>query len=484
MRPTDSDYEYEYEPEPQARRRLGRNRTRTRQKYQPQYAERSVNPVRKLINDWFDRLLGAVSDGSLSGQDEVYEAGRTKRDFMWNTIGFGAWGMVFPLLSIVVTQLAGVERAGMFSMAFVVANLLYIMGNYGMRTFQVSDIGEFHSFSDYQISRIVTCVAMLVVGLLYATIRGYAGEMFTMCMGIFAYKAVDALGDVYEGRLQQVDKLYLGGISLTIRSAAAFLVYAIALLFTGDLGVAAIAMAVASAATLLFVTLPLTLFETERSIAPNIQSVQLLLKECFPVFLALFLYALVDNMPKFVMEGSLSYDNQLYFNALYFPAQAILITVGIIYKPMLVKMANTWADESRRNRFDILIIAMVALIIGITVVGVLAMNWIGIPVMGVLYGLDFEPFRQLSFIMLAAGGMTAIIDFLYQVITILRRQRVVTSIYLITFGFSLLVLILMINMMELEGAIVGYLIVMSILAILLAREYITQRLRFSRKSGR
>ena len=58
------------------------------------------------------------------------------------------------------------------------------------------------------------------------------------------------------------------------------------------------------------------------------------------------------------------------------------------------------------------------------------------------------------------------------------------GLYLITFGFSLLVLILMTTMMELEGAVVGYLIVMSILAILLVREYVTQRLKFSRAKGR
>ena len=36
-----------------------------------------VNPVRKLINDWFDRLLGAVSDGGLNNQEEEYASGRT-----------------------------------------------------------------------------------------------------------------------------------------------------------------------------------------------------------------------------------------------------------------------------------------------------------------------------------------------------------------------------------------------------------------------
>ena len=39
------------------------------------------------------------------------------------------------------------------------------------------------------------------------------------------------------------------------------------------------------------------------------------------------------------------------------------------------------------------------------------------------------------------------------------------------------------TMMKLQGAVVGYLIVMSILLILLVREYVTQRLKFS-KGGR
>ena len=127
---------------------------------------------------------------------------------------------------------------------------------------------------------------------------------------------------------------------------------------------------------------------------------------------------------------------------------------------------------------------MVVLIIAITVVGVLLMMWIGIPLMGLLYGLDFAPFTQLALIMLASGGLAAAIDFLYQVITILRRQQAVIGIYLITFGFSLLVLILMTTMMGLQGAVVGYLIVMAILFILLVREYIVQRLKFNKSRSR
>ncbi len=432
-------------------------------------------PVHRLVNGWWDRLLGAASDRSFSDQEERYESHRTSRDYIWNTIGYTAWGMVFPILTIVVTQLSGVEQAGMFSLAFVTGTLLMILANYGVRAYQISDLSEKHSFVDYRINRLLTCAIMLLVGWGLCALRGYDAQMFSISMGVFIYKMVDGLADVYEGRLQQHDKLYLAGISQTFRSLVVFIGFIIVLAVTRDLGIASVAMAIVAIASLLIVTLPLALFETPKSRRCSLGSVADLFRDCFPLFAALFLYALIDAMPKFVMDGVLTYDNQLYFNALYFPAQAILIVAGFIYRPLLVRMAQAWADLDHRRRFDLFIVVMLALIVVITVIAVGVMGWIGIPIMSFLYGIDFSDFRDLSFIMLAAGGMTAGIDFLYQVITVMRRQKVVTKLYLVTFVASLIILPLLINFTGLPGAVIGYMIVMGILFVLLVREYIVER---------
>lgn len=435
---------------------------------------RKQNPIKRIVNRWCNRLLGVVTEGSFD-QEEEFESHRTSRDYICNTIGTGAWGMVFPFLTIVVTQLSGTEQAGMFSMAFIIGTLLMIIGNYGVRTYQVSDIGEKHSFFDYQVNRWITCIVMMLVAYLYCSFRGYNADMFTICMAVCTYKMIDGLADVYEGRLQQMDKLYLAGISQTFRSVVVFIVFSIALLVTRNLVVASIAMAVAAALTFIVLTFPLAHLETPRSCGRSFASIAALFKQCFPVFIALFMYSLIDNMPKFVMEGVLSYDNQLYFNALYFPAQAILLTVGSIYKPLLVRMAQMWADAEKRRRFDLVILAIVAVVIVITLVVIFVMATIGIPVMSFMYGVDFEQFRGLSYIMIAAGGVTAIIDFLYQVITVLRRQKSVMKLYVITFGFSLFVPILLIDFTGLPGAVIGYLIVMTILLVLLVWEYASIR---------
>lgn len=439
------------------------------------------NYLVRITNEWCNRLLGAVSDRSLGDQEEQYASHRTRRDFVCTSIGVGAWGMVFPLLTIVVTQLAGAEQAGMFSMAFITGLVLMFMGNYGVRTFQVSDLSERYAFSDYQVNRVVTCVAMMFVGAAYCFMRGYDGQMFTICMGVYLYKMVDALADVYEGRLQQADKMYLAGLSQALRSVAVVVVFSLLLLVTRNLAIASVAMAITAFISLFVLTLPLAFFETPKSRRWNPKGVVDLLKQCFPLFVALFLFNLIENMPKFVMEGMLAYENQLYFNALYFPAQGILLTVSMIYKPLLVRLAEVWADPKRRKRFDFAIFAIVGVTVALTGLVMAFMGWIGIPIMSFLYGIDFEPFRGLSFVMIAAGGVTAVIDFLYQAITVLRRQKDVTKLYLLTFAFSIFVPLLLIGFTGLSGAVLSYLIVMCILLSLLVMEYVSIRMNFFKR---
>ena len=82
---------------------------------------RRPNPLAALLNSWWDRLLGAVTDGGFSQQEEEYAAHRTSRDYLWNTVGLTAWGMVFPVLTVTDTghthyQITGIQfRKDVFS---------------------------------------------------------------------------------------------------------------------------------------------------------------------------------------------------------------------------------------------------------------------------------------------------------------------------------------------------------------------------------
>ena len=443
-------------------------------------SSRQPGPIARLINRWWTRLLEAIFSGSFSEQEARYEDGSTGRDYLWNTLGTALWGCSFPVLTIVATQLAGAEGAGMFSMAFVVGTLLMIAANFGVRNYQVSDIDEANSFSSYQAHRWVTGIAALVAGTLYCTLRSYNASMTTICLGVFTYKVVDGIADVYEGRLQQADKLYLAGISQTVRSACAIVAFAALLFVTRSLEVASIAMAVAAVASLVLLSIPLALLETDKSRPMAIDEVTRLFRQGAPLFAALFLFNLIESMPKFAMEGTLAYENQLYFNALYFPAQGILLTVGFIYKPQLVRLASIWANPRRRRRFDLVIAAVMCVVVALCIATAAIMGTVGIPFMSFAYGLDFERFRALSYLMVAAGGITAAIDFLYAIITVLRRQGDVMRLYLVAFVASAILPFVLVRILGLTGAVVSYLVVMAVLLALLIWQYAQIRQEITR----
>lgn len=425
----------------------------------------------RQANAWWDRLITAVFSGKVSEETERYSSHRTTRDYVCNSLGNGAWGILFPVLTIVATQLVGTEEAGMLSTAMVVGQLLLFVANYGIRTYQVSDVDEMQSFLDYQINRFVTCAVMLVAGLAYVRLRGYGEPMTSICMGVFGFRLVDGLADVYEGRLQQKDKLYLAGISQAVRCVAAVVVFSVVLLVSRNIGMACYALAIGAVASFVVLTLPLAFFETDKSLPWSMAGIKELFVQGLPLFLALFLYNLVDSMPKFAIEGLLSYDNQLYYNALYFPAHAILMAVGLIYKPQLVRLSTISADPEQRKRFNVLMFAMFGVIAVITVVMAVFMNWLGIPLLTFLYGVDFEQYRSLALLMVLTGGLCAAIDFMYQIITIMREQGRVTRIYLISVAFAVPVSILLVSYSGLSGAVMASLVIMAILLVLLVSDF-------------
>lgn len=451
----------------------------TRHRKRPQRQRDHEAFLARVVNDWWDRLISAVFGGKFSEQTEQYLAHQTKRDYVCNTVGQAAWGMLFPLLTMVATWLVGAEQAGLFSMAFTVGTLLLFLANYGVRTYQVSDLDEMRSFLDYQINRFATCAVMLAVGWLWCQIRGYDAAMFSICMGVLVFRAVDGLADVYEGRLQQKDKLYLAGLSQAARCALGLVAFSLVLFVTRSLPMASWAMAVGAVASLLLLTAPLAFFETERSMPATVRGVKELFVECFPLFVALFVYNLIDSVPKFAMEGALSYDNQLYYNAMYFPAHSILMVAGFIYKPQLVRLARIWDDPEKHRRFDLLVLAMVGVIALVTAAMALFMGTLGIPLMSLMYGLDFEKFRGLCLVMVGTGGICACIDFLYQIVTVLRAQGEVSKLYLIAFAFSVPVAMLLVNFSGLAGAVVSSLVSMAILLTLLVMEYLSIRRKAS-----
>lgn len=436
---------------------------------------RATKPTHGIMDVWKNRLIEGVRHQDFANQVALYGAHRTVKDYLCNALGQACMGLMFPLLTILVSQICGSEIAGRFTMAFVIATVLQFIALFGVRTFQVSDVSEQDSFAAYQLQRILTCIVMAAVGFVYLTLRRDTELMSSLLISLMTFKLIDSLADVYEGRLQQCDKLYLAGISQAIRCGGACFVFLLVLILFHDVQTATRVLVLFAGVSFVIITYPLAKFETPKSRAWEPIELSELFYECFPAFLGQFLFALIDTSPKFIMEAILDYQQQLYFNALYFPAMAIVLVAALVYKPQLMKLSILWTQSDNTKLFDVQTVIIATSIIGITALMACIMwNW-GATLNGILYGVSFKhlQFEQLS--MVIAGGLSACIDFFFQLLTIIRKQASAFTSYLISFGFVIICSLICITTLHFSGAVSSYVLAMTLLCMLLCFQYVHAR---------
>lgn len=443
--------------------------TRTRSEL---HAPRSSHNIMK---SWKNRLMEGMRHQDFANQVALYGSHRTVKDYLCNALGQACMGLMFPLLTILVSQICGCDSAGQFSMAFVVASVFQFIALFGVRTFQVSDVSEQDSFAAYQLQRILTCIIMAVISWVYLTLRHDSELMSSLLISLMTFKLVDSLADVYEGRLQQCDKLYLAGISQAIRCGGACFVFMLVLILFRDVQTATRALALFAGVSFVIITYPLAKFETPKSRGWEAIELSELFYECFPAFLGQFLFALIDTSPKFIMEAILDYQQQLYFNALYFPAMAIVLVAALVYKPQLMKLSMLWTQSDNTKRFDTQTFIIATSIIGITVLMAFIMwNW-GATLNGILYGVSFKHLQLEQLGMVIAGGLSACIDFFFQLLTIIRKQANAFTSYLISFGFVIICSLICITTLHFSGAVGSYVGAMILLCMLLCLQYVHAR---------
>ena len=84
-----------------------------------------------------------------------------KKSLIWNTLGSGMFAANSVLLLLIVSRVFGVAAAGDFGIAFTTAQILYIIGLFGINHFQMTDYAEQYSFASYRAAKWITTAAMI-----------------------------------------------------------------------------------------------------------------------------------------------------------------------------------------------------------------------------------------------------------------------------------------------------------------------------------
>ena len=126
-----------------------------------------------------------------------------RKNFIWNVLGTGLNAFNSLFFMIIVTRLNGVDQAGIFTIAFSTACIIYFVGVYAGRIYQVTELNKEITDKEFIVNRSISTILMLILVILFSVIRGYNLYKSTMFLLLTLYKALEAFSDVLYGILQK-----------------------------------------------------------------------------------------------------------------------------------------------------------------------------------------------------------------------------------------------------------------------------------------
>ena len=202
---------------------------------------------------------------------------------VWNSIGSIFYLGCQWLMTVLVVWIAGLETAGILSLAMSVSNIWYSFAVYGMRNFQVSDTVGKYKNGTYVCSRYLTGIGAFAGCLIYTFVVGYDSYQKVCILLYFVYKLSEALFDVYAGIFQKNWRLDYVGKSLIIRGFLSIFSFILLLLTTNNIAITFGIMALLCMISVFTYDISKAGKLDNIAVSIEIHAVFPLLKECFPL---------------------------------------------------------------------------------------------------------------------------------------------------------------------------------------------------------
>lgn len=393
-----------------------------------------------------------------------------KKAFLWNMIGSVSYSASSFLYLLVVTRICGVELAGFFSLSYATAQLLLNIGRYGMRTYQATDLDQKYLFSEYGVSRVITCGVMMLLGIGYSGFS-FSGEYILISIFIIMMKMIDAVEDVFHGNFQQKYHVETMGKMLAIRNIYSAVYFTVCLFLTKNLMVTCTTTALSSL-LLCFVVNSVFTKKQLKDLEVNTRTFQMshvleLLKMCTPLFIGTFLSLLLYNVPKYAMAGVMSDEYQTYYSILFMPSFVITLMCEFVFKPMITTIAELWWEEDIKG-FSKYVLRILAVVLGCCAFIVVAGHLLGRTLLEIIYGVDLSPYKLHFIVLLIGGGIGSGVYMMYNILIAIRKRTCITVVYAIAAVLTVIPAVRMVKQWGVMGAALNYMYSCSLLFIMFA----------------
>lgn len=389
-----------------------------------------------------------------------------KKDYIWNSIGSFLQSAISPILLIVITRLNGVGDSGLFSFAMSLSVVFWAISLWGGRTYQVSDVKKEFSNGDYIVVRFISSLIVAVFSISFCILSGYDLIKTELIMVLVSFKILESIADSMYGVLQIHNKLYIVGISLTIKSVFGFIIFAIIDILTKNIVYGALSIFLVNIVVVIFYDIPwMKHVESVGLTKKNIMQAGKIMKKTAEVFVVVFLTMFSLNIPRYFLD-KYHYDQIGYFGIMAMPITLLTLFISFVLQPNVVNLSEL-LKKKKIKEFTKIVSKIDFITFTLGILFVVSSYLIGVWALNTVFGIDINNFRIDLTIMVIGAVANAFVSIYVNLLIILRRFKGQFYTLLVTNILAAVLSVYLIDRLAILGSVLVFMIISFLQAIIL-----------------
>ena len=389
-----------------------------------------------------------------------------KKDYIWNSIGSFLQSAISPILLIVITRLNGVGDSGLFSFAMSLSVVFWAISLWGGRTYQVSDVKKEFSSGDYIVVRFISSLIVAVFSISFCILSGYDLIKTELIMVLVSFKILESIADSMYGVLQIHNKLYIVGISLTIKSVFGFIIFAIVDILTKNIVYGALSIFIVNIAVVIFYDIPwMKHVESVGLTKKNIMQAVKIMKKTAEVFVVVFLTMFSLNIPRYFLD-KYHYNQIGYFGIMAMPITLLTLFISFVLQPNVVNLSEL-LKKKKIKEFTKIVSKIDFITFTLGILFVISSYLIGVWILNTVFGIDINNFRIDLTIMVIGAVANAFVSIYVNLLIILRRFKGQFYTLLVTNILAAVLSVYLIDRLAMLGSVLVFMIISFLQAIIL-----------------
>ena len=385
-----------------------------------------------------------------------------KKDYIWNSLGSLLQSAISPALLISITRLNGIDDSGLFSFALSLSVVFWVVSLWGGRTYQVSDVKREFSTGGYITVRFIASLIVAVSAMIFCVLNGYNTAKTSLIMTLVSFKILESVADSLYGVLQIHKKLYIAGISLTIKAVLGFGVFMIVDIATRNISYGVLAILLVNLLVIIFYDiLWMRRFENvainRKLFKKYFSQAVVIMRHTSIVFVVVFLTMFSLNIPRYFLDKS--HPDQIgYFGIMAMPITLLGLFISFIIQPNVVNLSELLA-KGKLKEFARIVGKINQITFGIGVLSVILSYLIGVWILNVIFGININNFRLDLTIMVIGAAANAFVSIYVNLLIIMRRFKGQFYTLLLTDILAVVVSMCLIERLAMLGSVLVFMMI-------------------------